>query len=114
MIAWPSGVNQTIYGDTTWSHSDGLIRDTMRSGKDKKRLESSSIPDTFSVVMYFTKEEYELFDTWFKVTSRRGLYPFYFPKIAGTGTGAYEIYGGPSYSSPGGNIVKCTMTWRTA
>jgi len=113
IVAWPALVNKIIINDTTWSPTDGLIRDTMRSGKDKKRLASISVPDVFNVVMIFTKDEYNIFDAWYKITTKRGLHDFQFPTIAGTGTSVYEIYTPPAYSQYGRDTVKCTMTWRT-
>jgi len=113
MIAWPTGVNQTILAETTGTIPTRVIRDTMRSGKEKKRLSSSSIPDTFPVVMRFTLSEWEIFKAWFKFSLRGGLLNFAFPAIAGTGTGEYEILSDLAWSQLGANTVKVTMTWRS-
>lgn len=113
MIAWAIGVNKTITNEISWGPTPGVLKETMRNGKEKVRMSSSSTPDEFNVVMIFKKAEYELFDVWFKQNLRRGSVSFQFPKIAGTGNAEYMM-GEPRYSPYGPFSVKCSMTWRTA
>lgn len=114
MIAWPSGVNQTVYSDTNWEIGDGVISDTMRSGKKKTRLASSTVPTSVSVVMIFTRDEYAIFETWFKTSLRFGALTFQFPKIAGSGNAEYRILPSPSFSQWGADTIKATMKWEEA
>lgn len=113
MISWPTGVNQTIINETTGGISEGIIKDSMRSGKAKRRMTSSSIPDTFNVAMLMTKAEWDIFEAWFKTSLRRGALSFAFPNITGTGTAEYYT-SAPSWSNVGGSILKISMTWETA
>lgn len=112
MISWPTGVNQIIRAETRGSVPSRVIRDTMRSGKEKKRFSSSTLPDTLPVVMVFTREELVIFESWFKQNLRGGMLNFAFPTIAGTGTSEYEIVAGFEWDQFGSNTVKVTMTWR--
>lgn len=113
MIAWPTGVNQTIINETTGGLVDGMIKDTMRSGKSKRRMTSSSIPDSFNVVMMMSKSEWDIFEAWFKTSLRRGALTFAFPSLTGTGTVEYYT-SAPSWVNAGGSTLKVSMTWETA
>lgn len=114
MIGWPLGVNQVVLNQTVGSLGDGIISDTMRSGKRKTRLRSTSAPESFSVSMKMTREEFELFRTWYKVDLRMGALSFQFPKIAGTGFAEYKILPSPSWSQLAANYVGMTMQWEEA
>lgn len=114
MIGWPIGVNQTILDDTNGSLGNGIISDTMRSGKKKTRLLSTTSPEVFSVSMKFTREEFEIFRAWYKINLRMGALSFSFPKIAGTGDAEYKILPSPAWSQLTPRLVKVTMTWEEA
>jgi hypothetical protein len=113
MISWPGEVNQIIRSDTTINYGVGIIQDTMDSGKKKTRLKSTSVPDTFPVVMQMKKTEFDIFIAWYKVPLHRGAVTFSFPTIAGTGTSEYRILS-VSAAGAGGSNVKVLMTWETA
>ncbi len=114
MIGWPIGVNQVILDDTTGTLGNGVILDTMRSGKKKSRLISTSAPETFPVSMKFTREEWDVFKAWYKTNLRMGALTFQFPKIAGTGMGEYRILPSPSWSQLTARLVKVNMIWEEA
>ena len=113
MIAWPSGVNQIIRNETTGGFGDGLITDSMRSGKEKVRQGTSTPADIFAVIMIFDRTEFDLFEVWYKVNLRYGAITFAFPKIAGSGLAEYRIVPGVKWEQFGRDTVKVTMTWRT-
>jgi hypothetical protein len=114
MIGWPVGVNQIVLNNTSGALGDGVLSDTMRSGKKKTRLRSTSAPESFSVVMKMTREEFELFRTWYKVDLRMGALSFQFPKIAGTGNTEYKILPAPAWSQLAANYLQVSMQWEEA
>lgn len=114
MIGWPVGVNQVILDSTTGSLGAGVISDSMRSGKTKTRLESTSAPERFSVSMKFTLEEWDTFKAWYKINLRMGALSFQFPRIAGSGNGEYKILPTPSWAQLTPSLVKVSMQWEEA
>lgn len=113
MIAWPNGVSKTILQDTTGKFRSGTVSDTMRSGKKKSRLISTTSPKPFSVAMILTRAELEIFEAWYETDLRFGTLTFQFPKIAGSGDSEYRILdtNPPSWSQWGSSTVKLTMSW---
>ena len=111
MIDWPTGVNKIIINETTGEWGDGLIRDKLRSGKEKVRLSTSTPYDTHPVVMIMTREELGIFESWYKNDLRRGAITFEFPTIAGTGSSEYRIVPRVKWSQWGRDTVKVQMTW---
>lgn len=111
MIAWPDGVNKTVLQEATGKFRSGTVSDTMRSGKKKTRLISTTAPKPFSVSMIMTRTELAIFESWYEVNLRLGSLSFQFPKIAGTGNAEYRIIDTPAWVQWGASTVKLTMTW---
>lgn len=112
MIAWPDNVNKTILQEATGKFRSGRISDTMRSGKKKTRLLSTTSPKPFSISMIMTRDELAIFESWYEINLRFGTLSFQFPKIAGTGNAEYKIVGeDPSWVQWGASTVKITMSW---
>lgn len=114
MITWPVGVNQIIRNESSGAGRNGITSDTMRSGKKKIRVQSTSAPKPLSIVMVFTRAEFQLFESWFEGSLRLGSLSFQFPKVAGTGNAEYIILPPYQWSQYGRDTLKVTMSWETA
>jgi hypothetical protein len=84
MIPWPVFNDKPVgkvLRSSSWDANSGVIADETRSGKPKVRASHIKTPNTFTVIMYMTLEEYRVFDTWWNNTDRKGVYTFAYPKI---------------------------------
>jgi hypothetical protein len=121
MIPWPALNGKligTVLRSSAWNAKPGVIADPTRSGKLKTRASHIKTPDTFTVVMHMTLEEYRVFDVWWENTDRKGVYTFAYPKINDT-TGVQVEYQFMPDSELGiKNIsaenMEISMTWQEA
>ena len=69
----------------------------------------------FTVKMYFTYDEYVVFDAWYNNECYQGLLSFAFPQIDSpyNNEKEYQFVAGqaPQYLNVSGKIIECTMQW---
>ena len=58
-----------------------MIADQTRSGKFKTRANHIKAPDTFTITMHMTLDEYREWEKWWNNVCRKGVYTFAYPKI---------------------------------
>jgi hypothetical protein len=121
MIAWPTLNGKrigTVLRSSSWDTSPGIIADETRSGKPKRRAAHIKTPDSFSVTMHMTLEEYRVFDAWWENTDRKGVYAFAYPKINdNTGeTAEYEFAPGSAIGVKNTSALnlEISMSWQEA
>ena len=112
-VYWPTGVNTKVLKESTWDETIASISDETRCGVKKVRASETFAPITYNIKMRFTKTEYDTFREWF-VANRRGILPFYFPDVEGTGvTKTYRFASGSkiNYSNVSGKLIDVSMTF---
>ena len=116
-VSWSSEVNQKVLRNGNgWEEPETVIEDKTRSGKQKRRLYSSSEKRTFQVSFNFNMDEYNAFRTWVKYSIRKGALSFEFPQIDSTDKTVMAEYrmkkgGFPKYSNESGTVINCKMVW---
>lgn len=113
-VTFPNINKRVLRNGTQWGSPIGIITEKTMSGKSKRRPSLAQSPKTFTVVMRFSLEEYEIFENWWENVCRKGLYPFRFPRIDGmTGEKLYQFTsdGAPQYNNPSGDKIDVTMGW---
>lgn len=106
-IGWATGVNRTIYDDTSFTFGDNALKsDELENGLKRSRKRSAFNPDKYPVKMVFDwvnevvlhtydingnydpaldihtgKTEFQLFTEWYKYQHKYGSVPFEFPRI---------------------------------
>jgi hypothetical protein len=95
IVKWPADFDWKNIGillrDTTWKHEMGFIADTTMSGKLNVRAAHVSKPVPFSVKMRMRLKDYNVLMKWFEKETRRGLIPFYYPKVNDV-SGELKVY----------------------
>lgn len=106
-IGWATGVNRTIYDDTSFTFGENALKnDELENGLKRSRKRGAFCPDKYPVKMYFDwvnevilhrydshgeiipgqdihtgKTEFQLFTEWYKYRHKFGSVPFEFPHI---------------------------------
>lgn len=122
-VNWSQYVNTKVLRQSQWEDVVGTIADETRAGTRKVRAGNTFAPKTYSVQMRFNLDEYNIFKTWFELTTRKGAIPFYFPDLE-TSHAKYkfdvndnnELYrfvpsSSLSYQNSGGNLIDVSMEW---
>jgi len=122
-VNWNVNVNTKVLRKSSWEDTVGTIADETRAGTRKVRASSTFAPTTYDVKMRFNLDEYEVFKSWFEVTTRKGAIPFLFPDLE-TSHSKYTfdvndnnvLYRfAPSstikYSNEAGNFITVSMDW---
>lgn len=126
-VGWAKNVNKVIIDSTTVNIGENaVVEDELETGKKKRRVRMSNVPDKFEVTMdfdWFQKDndgltEKDRFLSWFKNVHKYGCNPFEFPTIcAGSGSPVgtnewYRITSGIK-GQKSGLSMRVTMTWET-
>ena len=132
-IGWPTNVNRIILDSTNLTIGENALdSDTMGNGLKRSVQKNGFIPERYEVTMTFNwlhpvadtgKNEFQLFEEWFKYRHKYGSIPFEFPSIIyspnpgteidlNTSVEYYKITSGLKCTKSGED-VSVTMTWET-
>jgi len=121
LIQWPTYNGKpigTVLRSTSWNIPNGIIADQTRSGKYTMRLAHIKKPKVFNITMHMTLPQYRVFEVWFETVCRKGLYPFWFPKV-NDNTGVMKQYqfshdADISPTNTSGDNMELSMVWMEA
>jgi len=121
LIQWPTYNDKPIgimLRSTNWNIPSGVIADQTRSGKYMARLAHVKKPKVFNVAMHMTLPEYRVFENWFENVCRKGLRPFWYPKI-NDNTGEMKQYqfspdADITPANTSGDNLELSMVWTEA
>lgn len=137
-IGWPTNVNRTILDSTNLTIGENALdSDAMGNGLKRSVQKNGFVPEKYEVTMTFNwtkpvadtgKNEFQLFEEWFKYRHKYGSVPFEFPSIIyspNPGTGYYDTDVGENVvveyykitsglkCTKSGEEVSVTMTWES-
>ena len=126
IIEWGTGINRNITNESSPVYGENsLLVAKSENGMEMTGLKSTSAPDVWNVVMYFSNSkednfyknhnitEWDSFLRWFKYKSIFGTKPFYFNKIGEDNQPAIYKIKAEGLPKPViiGTWMKVSMTW---